>query len=268
MLAQRIVGELGRRKSRLRCGHDSSTNALIRRYRAQTGHANPETARRTVPHRTPARRSFDPRQHRLGVTHATRNDRTWPDGRQHGAPADRRRAQLRRLRPGRRTPCRTSSGRRRPAPSSLADFAAKLAAPRADLADGARRGRRQDARGPAAASRGGRHRDRRRQLELRRRHPPRGGARGQGHPLRRRRHERRRVGSRARLLHDDRRRGGHRAASRSDLRAARAGNRRHRAHAGPCRRRGGTAEQGYLHCGAERRRATSSRWSTTASSTA
>ena len=39
-----------------------------------------------------------------------------------------------------------------------------------------------------------------------------------------------------------------RAAPRSDFRHPRAGRRRHRAHAGP-RRRGGTTEQGYLHCG-------------------
>ena len=74
-------------------------------------------------------------------------------------------------------------------------------------------------------------------------------ARRQGHPLRRRRHERRRLGPRARLLHDDRRRAGHRAASRSDLRAARARNGRHRAHARARGAAGGTAEQGYLHCG-------------------
>ena len=55
----------------------------------------------------------------------------------------------------------------------------------------------------------------------------------EGHPLRRRRHERRRLGPRARLLHDDRRRAGGRQAPRSDLRDARAGHRRHPAHARP-----------------------------------
>ena len=111
------------------------------------------------------------------------------------------------------------------------------------------RGRRQDDRRPAAAARSGRHPDRRRQLLLRRRHPPREGARAEGHPLRRRRHQRRRVGPGARLLHDDRRRDAGREASRSDLRDARA-----RASATSPRtpgreKLGGTAEQGYLHCG-------------------
>ena len=76
-----------------------------------------------------------------------------------------------------------------------------------------------------AAARAGRHRHRRRQLVLPRRHPPRQGAQGRGHPLRRRRHQRRRVGPRARLLPDDRRRAGRRRAPRADLRGARAGRR-------------------------------------------
>ena len=74
------------------------------------------------------------------------------------------------------------------------------------VADGPRRRRRPDARRPAAAARRRRRRDRRRQLELPRRPAPcqaGGGARG---PLRRLRHERRRVGPGARLLADDRRR--------------------------------------------------------------
>ena len=69
----------------------------------------------------------------------------------------------------------------------------------------------------------------------------------EGHPLRRRRDERRRLGPRARLLHDDRRRDGRRDASRSDLRGwlpAGAISRGRR----DARRRG-TAEDGYLHCG-------------------
>ena len=61
-------------------------------------------------------------------------------------------------------------------------------------------------RRPPAAARAGRHPHRRRQLLLRRRHPPRQGTRSEGHPLRGRRDERRRLGPRARLLHDDRRR--------------------------------------------------------------
>ena len=62
-----------------------------------------------------------------------------------------------------------------------------------------------------------RHHHRRRQQLLPRRHRPRKRPVGEGHPLRRRRHERRRVRSRARLLPDDRRRGRDRATARSDL---------------------------------------------------
>ena len=73
--------------------------------------------------------------------------------------------------------------------------------------------------------------------------------RAQGHPLCRRRHQRRRLGPGARLLHDDRRRGRRRAAPRPDLRHPGAGPRRHPAHAGARNGTGGTSEQGYLHCG-------------------
>ena len=67
-----------------------------------------------------------------------------------------------------------------------------------------------------------------------------------GHPLRRRRHERRRVRPRARLLPDDRGRDGAGGAARADLQVARA------REVEPRRRRdatGDTAEHGYLHCG-------------------
>ena len=70
----------------------------------------------------------------------------------------------------------------------------------------------------------------------------------QADPLRRRRHQRRRVGPGARLLHDDRRRDRSGQAPRSDFRDAGAGRRRYPAHAGR-EKIGGTAEQGYLHCG-------------------
>ena len=60
--------------------------------------------------------------------------------------------------------------------------------------------------------------------------------RDEGHPLRRRRHERRRVGPRARLLPDDRRRGRGRRPARADLRVDRARRRRGAAHARPDRR--------------------------------
>ena len=58
------------------------------------------------------------------------------------------------------------------------------------------------------------------------------GSLPQGHPLRGRRNQRRRVGARARLLPDDRRRAVGREAARADLRAARARRRRHCAHPG------------------------------------
>ena len=70
-----------------------------------------------------------------------------------------------------------------------------------------------------------------------------------GHPLRRRRHERRRVRARARLLPDDRRRARAGRAPRPDLpRRSRPASRARATHAG----RDGepsTAEHGYLHCG-------------------
>ena len=79
-------------------------------------------------------------------------------------------------------------------------------------------------------------------------------AEGEGHPLSRRRHVRRRVGARARLLPDDRRRQGGRRAARSDLRRAGAGQGRHPRHAPAARGAIARAEQGYLHAGPERRR--------------
>ena len=87
-----------------------------------------------------------------------------------------------------------------------------------------------------------------------------------GHPLCRRGHQRRRVGTGTRLLHDDRRRDGGGEASRSDLRDARSGPRRHSAHAGP-RKMGGTPSRAI--CIADRTApAISSKWCTTASNTA
>ena len=99
----------------------------------------------------------------------------------------------------------------------------------------------------AAAARRGRHRHRRRQLLLPRRHRPGRGAQARRDPLRRLRHQRRRVGPRARLLPDDRRRGRARAAPRPDLQDHRPRRGLRRADAGTT----GTAppSTGYLHCG-------------------
>ena len=92
--------------------------------------------------------------------------------------------------------------------------------------------------------------DRRRQLVLPRRHAAREGARAEGHPLRGRRHERRRVGARARLLPDDRRRAGRRCSgsTRSSPRS-RPGVGDGPAHARARASVAAPAEQGYLHCG-------------------
>ena len=74
------------------------------------------------------------------------------------------------------------------------------------------------------------------------------------HPSCRRRHQRRRLGTRARLLHDDRRRQGDRRPARSDLQGAGARSRQRAAHARPRRPR--SARRARLHpCRTERRRA-------------
>ena len=88
----------------------------------------------------------------------------------------------------------------------------------------------------------------------------------EGHPLSRCRHQRRRLGSRARLLHDDRRRQGGRRASRPDLRGAGAGRGDDRARRRAAR--GATRGSSRATSIAGRRApGISSRWSTTASST-
>ena len=75
-----------------------------------------------------------------------------------------------------------------------------------------------------------------------------------GPPLRRRGHQRRRLGAGARLLPDDRRRGRAGAAARPDLRGAGPRRRRGRRARPGARAAPAPAEQGYLHCGPERRR--------------
>ena len=70
VLAKRIIPEL-ESPSAPKLEHDSSTNNLIRRYRKHEK-ARHENLRPST---------------KGGASHATRNDRTRPDGRQHGAAA-------------------------------------------------------------------------------------------------------------------------------------------------------------------------------------
>ena len=94
--ARQGAGQEGRRRTDRRptepeLAHDSSTNALIRRYRAA--------------------RSIDYSEE---FGNAARNDRPRPDGRQHRAPADARRARVRGLGRQRRRDRDASSPRVRP----------------------------------------------------------------------------------------------------------------------------------------------------------
>ena len=88
--------------------------------------------------------------------------------------------------------------------TSLPDFVKKLSKAARSLADGADRRGGQCHRRSAAPSRTRRHPHRRRQFLLHRRHSPRQRAKIEGHTLCGRRHQRRRLGTGARLLHDDR----------------------------------------------------------------
>ena len=183
-----------------------------------------------------------------GASHAARNDRPRQDGRQHGATAPPGGARVRGV--------RHVARRRRGAGARAGDRRRLAAGAGAQAAEAARRldhgpggGGRPDHRRAGPAPRARRHPRRRRQLVLRRRPPPRARARAEGDPLRRRGHERRRVGAGPRLLPDDRRRGGGGEAPRSRS------SRRWpptiaSAPPTPGREgRGGTAEHGYLHCG-------------------
>ena len=111
-----------------------------------------------------------------------------------------------------------------------------------------------------------RHYHRWRQFLLQGRHPPREEIGREEHPLCRLRHVRRRVGYRARLLHDDRRPEGGCRPPRSDLRGARSRAGRHLAHTGP-RKRAIPAPSAATSTPARPAPGTSSRWCTTASST-
>ncbi len=124
---------------------------------------------------------------------------------------------------------------------SLEDFVAKLSAPRAAwvmipasiTGSGRRRARRADGRR--------RRHHRRRQQLLPRRHPSRREAEAEGDPLHRLRHQRRRLRPGARLLPDDRRRGGAGAAPRPHLPLDRAGRGRGAPDPGPQGGRDGAA---------------------------
>ena len=178
----------------------------------------------------------------------------------------RDRPHVRRLRPQSRRGDGARGGRR--AGRRVARRAGREAQPAAGrLADGPGGGRGREHHRSAAAARAGRHRDRRRQLVLRRRHPAREGARREGHPLRGRGHERRRLGPRARLLHDDRRRtGGRRSTS---IRSSRRSHRASATSRAPPAANAPTAPPSRATCTAGRTApGTSSRWCTTASSTA
>ena len=121
------------------------------------------------------------------------------------------------------------------------------------LDHGAGRHRRADPRPAAPAARGRRHRDRRRELLLPRRHHPGRRPEAGRHPLRRLRDQRRRLGPGPGLLPDDRRRGRAGAAAEPDLHDHRAREGHRRAHPGPAA--GGHRRAGVPALRAERRRA-------------
>ena len=231
--------------------HDSSTNALIRRYRALR-----ESTARMIAHRQRSKRRDNMQLGMIGLGRMGANmvRRLMRDG--HECVVFDR------------SPRRSTSWRRQGRDGAVvaAGPCRKAREAARGLADGAGRGRRRRHRRPHAAARSGDILidggnsyyidDIRRAKDacLRRR------------PLRRRRHERRRVGPRARLLHDDRRRRAGREAARSDLRTLAPGVGDDPAHAGA--REGSAAPRNWATCTAVRTApGTSSRWCTTASST-
>ncbi len=186
---------------------------------------------------------------------------------EHGSPADRRRSRMRRLRH-----VAEGGGGARQGERDRRVVARRLRrkareTPR-DLADGARRPSstsrsptsfRSSRQGDILIDGGNSYYidDIRRAKELA----------AEGNPLRRRRDERRRLGPRAGLLHDDRRRGRRREAPRPDLQAARPGPRATSRGRPGARRRTAPPRRATSTAG-RTAPATSSRWSTTASSTA
>ncbi len=207
-----------------------------------------------------------PRQTGKGISDATGHDRSGADGIEHGASSDVASARMRRL----RRPCRGGGppgqgrGDRRQQPRRIHRQAQAAAS---HLADGPGRGRGLDDRKALRPHREGRHPDRRRKLLLSRRHPTRRGPQIARDSLRGRGDQRRRLGQGPRLLHDDRRRAGHREApgSRSSPRwppgsATRPARRGAKRPAAPPSRATSTADPTA--------RGISSRWSTTGSSTA
>ena len=137
---------------------------------------------------------------------------------------------------------------------SLAELKAKLTVPRAAWIMVPRERSRALGAGARHALRAGRRHHRWRQQQLEGRCAARQSAGGQRPALSGCRHERRCLGPRARLLHDDRRRQGRDRSPQSDLPQPGAWSRRHRAHAGgrgprsPCR-------AGLYPCRPELRRA-------------
>ena len=191
-----------------------------------------------------------------GGQHATRNDRPGPDGRQPHPPADARRARDGGVEPGSRRRSRRSRPRAPSAPRRPPTWSRSSSGPGRSGSWCRRRVTGQVVSDVAALLDAGDtiidggnsyYRD-----DI----APGRRARAAGHPLRRRRHVRRRVRARSRLLPDDRRRGRGRRPARADLRHASppASTRPPRTPGRDGRRRP-RPSTGYLHCGPERRRA-------------
>ena len=180
----------------------------------------------------------------------------------------RKRPPMRGVRPESKPPSRRWSARASPAAPISSNSSGQLEKAARGLGDAAgRRDHRRDGRASRRPAGAGRHHHRRRQLLLQGRYPPRQEAGGEGHSLRRLRHVRRRLGPRARLLHDDRRRQGGRRSPRSDLRGAGA-RARAISRARRAARKAIPAPSAATSTPARAAPGISSRWSTTASSTA